>query len=75
MIKATGTIGGRRTLILGLEQGNIDRLILDKPIRFDTEGDGYHLTEGVEQIVILWGQDQQEITAKLRLVQQGGFDG
>lgn len=61
MIKARGTNEkGKPLLLLGLSFGNIERLMDDKPIRFDGTPYGFQ-----GEIMIMAGKDEQAIARKI----------
>jgi hypothetical protein len=61
MIKANATMkDGRNLVILGLSEGNIQKLKLGKPIQVDLEPFG-----GTGAVVILYGSTEADITRDL----------
>jgi hypothetical protein len=68
MIRALGTLGGKRTLICGLSEGNLERLRQNKPILLNLDD----MDPGVriEQVMICWGQTEQSL---VELFSSGGL--
>lgn len=61
MIRATVTgRGGRKGIILGLEEGNIERLRQGKPIHIHADELGF-----AGDIMIVYGKTQEDIAAEL----------
>jgi hypothetical protein len=58
MIKMTGTINGRETLILGLSDGNLKRLREGKPIHIF----GAEMSLGID-VIIFWGETEKKLVA------------
>jgi hypothetical protein len=59
-----------RTLILGLEEKNIEQLKLGKPIFHDLRKEGG--TGSVDMFAIIWGPDKNDILRQLR---EAGMEG
>lgn len=66
MLKILATVNNRRTLFLGLDRTNTDRLHEGKPIPVDAQALAATTPGGpVQDIVLLAGETQAEIHAEL----------
>lgn len=53
MLKAMAQINGRKTLILGLERANMERLIADQPIAIDVQA-LLQATPSIDEVQDIW---------------------
>jgi hypothetical protein len=73
VIRASGQLGGRPFMLLGLSGENVARLAAGEPIAFDGDQLGY-----AGKVIVVYGRTEADITAQLRehgLVPPEGAEG